>query len=133
MVLGEGDLRPVFAIALPFAGVLAKIFSELIDEAPRAPAHALRGAGAPALSVFFVGLVPAALPDMLSYTFYRFECALRSAAVLGFFGYETLGAAIQGSWESGHYREVWLYLYVLVALVYVFDQWGGALRRRLDA
>ena len=42
-------------------------------------------------------------------------------------------AAIRASWDSGHYREVWLYLYVLVLLVYVFDVWGGALRRRLAA
>ena len=127
--LGRGNLTAVIAIALPFTGTLAKVFSELIDEAPREPAAALRSAGARPFQVFLFALLPAALPDFAAYAFYRFECALRSSAVLGFFGYPTLGYYLAASFENLHYGEVWTYLYTLLVLVIVVDLWSGALRR----
>jgi len=121
----------VLAIAIPFGGTLAKVFSEMIDEAPRDAANALRAAGASPLQVFFFGLFPRALPDITAYAFYRFECALRASAVLGFFGFPTLGYYIAASFENLQYGEVWTYLYTLFALVMSVDAWSAALRRRL--
>jgi len=129
---GLTPLSAVFAIAIPYGGTLAKIFSEMVDEAPRAAAYALRGAGASGLQVFWFGLVPRALPDLIAYAFYRFECALRSSAVLGFFGYATLGREIRQSFVSTNYGEVWTHLYVLLAILILLDAWSGALRRRLQ-
>ncbi len=131
VAVGLNEVGAVLAIAIPYAGTLAKIFSELVDEAPRDAARALRGAGASGMQVYAFGLVARALPDMTAYAFYRFECALRSSAVLGFFGFETLGLYLRASFDSLAYGEVWTYLYVLIGLVVVFDVWSGAVRRRL--
>jgi len=130
---GLSNANAVFALALPYGGTLAKIFSEMIDEAPRSAAGALRGAGAGGAQVFFLGLLPGALPDMASYAFYRFECALRASAVLGFFGVQTLGYYIKLSFDNLYYREVWTYLYALFVLVVLADLWSGVLRRRAAA
>lgn len=130
---GITDLAALLAIAIPYGGILAKVFSEMVDEAPRDAAHALRAAGASGVQVFLFGLVPAAVPDMIAYAFYRFECALRSSAVLGFFGFPTLGLYIRQSFRSTNYGEVWTYLYVLIGMVAAFDLWSGAVRRRLLA
>ena len=129
--LGLSELSAVIAIAVPYTGTLAKVFSEMLDEAPRDSALALRAAGASPAAVFLFGLLPRALPDMTAYAFYRFECALRSSAVLGFFGYPTLGYYIAASFENLFYGEVWTYLYTLFLLVALADWWSGALRRRL--
>lgn len=129
--MGISDLAAVVAIALPFGGTLAKLFSELVDEAPRDAAIALRGLGAGDLQVFWFALVPRALPDLIGYAFYRMECALRSSAVLGFFGFPTLGLEIRQSFAASHHREVWTFLYLLLALVVAVDLWSGAIRRRL--
>lgn len=123
----------VIAIAIPYAGTLAKIFSEMMDEAPRDAALALRGAGAAPAQVFCFGLLPRAIPDMGAYAFYRFECAVRSSAVLGFFGFPTLGYSISAAFENLHYGEVWTYLYALAALVLAIEMWSSALRRRFVA
>ena len=128
---GLSQISAVIAIAIPFSGILAKVFSEMLDEAPRDAALALRAAGASPAQVFFFGLLPRALPDMSAYAIYRFECALRSSAVLGFFGYPTLGYFISASFENLYYGETWTYLYTLIALVALADWWSGALRRRL--
>ncbi len=130
---GLSNLTAVIAIAVPFGGTFAKIFSELLDEAPRDSAMALRGGGATSLQVFLFGVVPRAQSDMTAYAFYRFECALRSAAILGFFGYPTLGYYIAASFENLHYGEVWTYLYVLFLLIVAADWWSGSVRRRFAA
>jgi ABC-type phosphate/phosphonate transport system permease subunit len=130
---GLNHATAVVAIAIPYGGTLAKIFSEMIDEAPPDAANALRAAGASPLQVFCFGLVPRALPDVSAYAFYRFECAVRSSAVLGFFGFPTLGYFVAASFENLHFGEVWSYLYTLAALVVAIELWSSALRRRFVA
>lgn len=125
---GRDELVAAIAIALPYAGVLGRLFSEMVEEAPRDAADALAQAGAAPWQSFLWARLPRALPDMLAYVFYRFECALRSSAVLGFFGFPTLGYHIAASFENLHYAEVWTYLYVLAALVLAVDWWSGRLR-----
>ncbi|MEY2785432.1 MAG: hypothetical protein RL277_1642 [Planctomycetota bacterium] len=130
---GLNTFGAVIAIAIPYGGTLAKIFSELLEEAPRASARALAQLGAGSVQQFIFGLVPRALPDMSAYAFYRFECAVRSSAVLGFFGFPTLGYSIAQAFENLHYRELWTYLYCLIALVLLLELWSASLRRRFIA
>jgi phosphonate transport system permease protein len=128
---GLTPLAAVLAIAIPYSGTLAKIFSEMLEEAPADTAEVLDATGASSLKCLLVGLVPRALPDLVSYSLYRFECALRSSAVMGFLGVETLGLYIAQSFEVSHHREVWAYLYALLAIIAGFDLWSEAVRRRL--
>jgi len=128
---GLTTVAAVIAIAIPYAGTLAKVFSEMLDEAPEDAAEALRMAGAGSLQIFVFGLIPRAIPDMGAYAFYRFECALRSAAILGFFGFETLGKYIHQSCGELYFREAWTYLYALVLLIVIVEWWSGAVRRKL--
>jgi phosphonate transport system permease protein len=128
---GLTPLSAVIAIAIPYTGTLAKVFSEVVDEVPRDAASALRGSGASPIQVYLFALLPRALPDVIAYALYRFECALRSSAIVGFFGITTLGYYLRQSFENAQYREVWSYLYGLLILVVVLDAWSGAIRRRL--
>lgn len=130
---GAAPATAVIAIALPFGGTLAKVFSEMIDEAPRRPSQALLALGATPAQRFLFSLLPSAAPDMASYAFYRFECAVRSAAVMGFFGIPTLGYFLKLSFENLHFREVWTYLYALIAVVLLLEGWSALLRRRFVA
>jgi phosphonate transport system permease protein len=127
---GDHDFLAVLAIAIPFSGTLAKVFSEMLDEAPTDSSAALAEAGSTSTLCFVFGRLPRALPDMTAYTFYRFECAVRSSAVMGFFGFPTIGYYLKLSYENLHYREVWTWLYALIALVLIFEAWSARLRRR---
>ena len=130
--MGVSPLAGMIALALPFSGTLGKVFSELIDEEARAAGLALKAIGHRPLQTFLVGIFPAALPNLITYSFYRFECALRSSAVLGFVGIETIGLYIQLSHEEAYYREVWTYLYPLLGMIILVDFWGAGIRRRLN-
>ena len=74
-----------------------------------------------------------AFPDIVSYTFYRLECGVRSAAIMSFVGIAGLGFQLQLSLADLHYDEVWTLLFALIAIVVVTDTWSSAVRRRLTA
>lgn len=131
--MGISSGAAVVALALPLVGTLGRVFAELLDEVDGRGATRLEAAGCGPVTAFLAGRVPVALPDMAAYAFYRLECTLRSSAVLGFFGFPTLGYALRASFEERHYREVWTQLYVLIALVLVLEAWSAALRRRFVA
>ena len=130
--VGDAPVTACVALALPFAGTLGKVFSELIDEQGSGPRTVLLATGASPLQAFAATLFPQALPDMLTYTLYRFECALRSSAVLGFIGVETIGLGIRRSFENLYFGEVWTQLYALIVVIVVVDVIGARLRDRLN-
>jgi phosphonate transport system permease protein len=132
-VFGLDPIVAVLAIGIPFGAVTAKVFSELLDETPHGPYTALLAAGAGRLSALVYGIFPAALSDLLSYAFYRFECAIRSAAILGLVGAGGLGFQLALSFQSLQYNEIWTLLYALVALSVAADQWSSLVRTRRNS
>lgn len=129
-ILGLDPLVAVLAIAIPFGAVTAKVFGELVDETPREAERAFRAAGAGRLAALAFGVVPHAIGDLLSYSFYRFECAIRSAAVLGLVGAGGLGFQLALSFQSLRYDEMWTLLWALVLISGVADAWSSVVRRR---
>ncbi|MGB3507997.1 MAG: ABC transporter permease subunit [Microcoleaceae cyanobacterium] len=132
-IFGLDPLVGILAIAIPFGTITAKVFSEILDETPRQPLNALLNSGATPLNAFAYSLIPQAFLNLLSYSFYRFECSIRSAAVLGIIGAGGLGYQIRLSLESLRYEQVWTLLVALIFLTGTTDFWSGLLRRRLGA
>ncbi len=130
--MGLTPMAAVIAIAIPYSGTLAKVFSEMADEMPRDTMLALRAAGASPLKAWLLGVIPRALPDLFSYILYRFECGMRSATVLSFMGFSTIGLYLQQAFENGDYREAWTCLYAMLAMVLFFDCWSAMIRRRMS-
>ncbi len=131
--IGLSPMAAIFALALPYAGILGRIYAELIQDVPPEPLRALRASGASPLRVLLYGYLQMALPDMLGYTFYRFECGIRSAAILSFVGIQGLGYQIQLSMFDLLLSQVWTLLFFLVALVALVDLWSTRVRRSLLA
>ena len=130
-VLGLDPLVAVLAIALPFGAIVAKVFADIFDETPQAPLKALLATGGSPLNAWLYGLMPQAWPNLLSYSFYRFECSLRAAAVLGIIGAGGLGYEILLSLQSLQYHQLWTGFYALMLLNGAVDGWSGWVRRRL--
>ncbi len=131
-MVGDAPVTACVALALPFAGTLGKVFSELIEEQSKSARQTLLYIGTSPLKAFLIGLLPVALPNLLTYTAYRFECALRSSAVLGFIGLETIGLTIRRSFENLYFREVWTSLYLLILTILIVDRFSAWLRYRLQ-
>ncbi len=130
-VLGLDPLVGILAIAIPFGAITAKVFSEILDETPTAPLESLINSGVRPGRAFLYGHLPQALPNLISYGFYRFECSLRAAAVLGVIGAGGLGYQIFLSSQSLQYEELWTGFYALIFLNGLVDGWSGWLRKRM--
>ena len=128
-VLGRDPLVGILAIAIPFGAVTAKVYADLIDESARGQYDALRLAGAGRVASLAYGVFPVVLPDLASYAFYRFECSIRSAVILGMIGAGGIGLQLSLSFQSLRYREMWTLIYALVAISALADVWGASLRR----
>jgi phosphonate transport system permease protein len=115
-IWGLDPVVAIFAIAIPFGAITAKVFSEILDETPRQPFLTLINSGVPPLIAFFYSLLPQAFLNLLSYIFYRFECSIRSAAVLGIIGAGGLGYEILLSLQSLKYNQLWTFFYALILL-----------------
>ena len=119
---GLHPLTGVLAIAIPYAGIFGKVYSEILDETDTTPARILpRGAGV--VSTFLFARIPDAWPHLRSYTSYRLECGLRSSAILGFVGMPTLGFYLESAFAEGHYSEVGALLLVFYVLVATIRLW----------
>lgn len=130
-VVGLGPTAGVLAIALTYAGMLGKVYSEILESGEGHAATALLRNGAGRLQAFFYGLLPASAGELTSYTVYRWECAIRSSAVLGFVGAGGLGQQIDASMKMFNGAEVSTMLLVFVALVALSDRLSAALRKAL--
>lgn len=130
-VVGLGPTAGVLAIALTYAGMLGKVYAEILESGdPHATTTLLRN-GSGRLGAFLYALLPTNAAELTSYTVYRWECAIRSSAVLGFVGAGGLGQQLITSLKMFNGAEVSTILLVFVALVWIADWASGQLRRVL--
>jgi len=132
-VIGLDPLSAILAITIPYGAIIAKVFSEILDETPRQPFTTLLNSGVSPPKAFAYTLIPQAFSDLLSYSFYRFECAIRSAAVLGIIGAGGLGYQIFLSLQTLKYEQIWTLLLALFLLNGLADFWSSLLRRRVGS
>ncbi len=128
---GLGPFAGTLALAVHTTGVLGRLFAEAIENAPPGPAAALRAQGVGNARVFLYAILPQVLPQLMSYSLYRWENNIRAAAVLGVVGAGGLGQMLafhMGLFQMQKTATVLIAMLVLVALV---DVASFAWRRRL--
>ncbi|WP_191832340.1 PhnE/PtxC family ABC transporter permease [Pseudomonas fluorescens] len=129
--VGLGPTAGVLAIAITYSGMLGKVYAEIFESINQRPAHALLQAGSSRLSAFFYGILPDAAAELVSYTVYRWECAIRASVVMGFVGAGGLGQQIDLSLRMFAGAEVASMLLAFLLLVWLADQLSRLLRGRL--
>lgn len=130
-VVGLGPTSGVLAIALTYAGMLGKVYAEILESSDAQPTQNLLRNGSGRLQAFFYGLLPQSATELTSYTVYRWECAIRSSAVLGFVGAGGLGQQMDAAMKMFNGSEVATMLLVFMVLVWLADRASGLLRKSL--
>ena len=130
-VVGLGPTSGVLAIALTYGGMLGKVYADILESGDDHATASLMRNGSGRLQAFFYGLLPQNAGELTSYTVYRWECAIRSSAVLGFVGAGGLGQLMDSSMKMFNGAEVASILLVFMALVWLADRMSAALRKGL--
>lgn len=131
ILAGLGPLPGTLALALHTSGVLGRLFAESFENAPDDAALSLRQRGVGGARVWLFATLPQTLPQLLSYTLYRWENNIRSASVLGVVGAGGLGQML--SYHLGLFQmpETCTVLAGMIALVGLVDALSWAARRSL--
>jgi len=128
---GLGPLAGTLALALHTTGVLGRLFAEAIENAPSGPGDALRAQGVGLLKVTAYATLPQVLPQLVSYSLYRWENNIRAAAVLGVVGAGGLGQLLAFHMGLFHMHKTATLLAAMLLLVALVDALSYASRRWL--
>ena len=128
---GLGPAAGVLALAITYGGMLAKVYSEILESTDARPVRALLQAGSGRLAALCFGLLPLAADELVSYTVYRWECAVRAAVVMGFVGAGGLGQLMDQAIKGFVPSEASSISLVFLALVLLADALSLVLRKVL--
>ena len=128
---GLGPAAGVLALAITYGGMLAKVYAEILESANARPARALLESGSGRAAALCFGLLPLAAEELVSYTVYRWECAIRAAVVMGFVGAGGLGQLIDLALKGFVPGQVTSISLVFLALVMLADAISLVLRKVL--
>lgn len=129
--VGLGPAAGVLAIAVNYAGMLGKVYFEIFEAGDTRPARAILASGGGRANAFLYGVLPVALPELVSYSVYRWECAIRASVVMGFVGAGGLGQQMELSMRMLEGGEVSTMLVAFLLLVMLADAISALLRKVL--
>ena len=128
---GLGPFAGTLALAAHTSGVLGRLFADTLENAELLPETTLRTNGASAMAAFLYATLPQTLPQMLSYTLYRWENNIRAAAVLGVVGAGGLGQMLKYNLSLFNMPGAASVVIAMLVLVAMVDAISFALRRAL--
>lgn len=128
--VGLGPVPGILGIGVAYGGIVGKVYAEILESADVRPAIALRAAGASRPQVILYALLPQAFRTLLSYSLYRWECAMRAAVILGFVGAGGLGQQIEITMRMFEHHSAATLVIELFFLVAMSDVLSTFLRRR---
>lgn len=128
---GLGPFAGTLALAAHTAGVLGRLFADALENAAPLPEQTLRINGASPMAAFFYATLPQTLPQMLSYTLYRWENNIRAAAILGVVGAGGLGQMLKFHLSLFQMQPAATVIIAMLLLVALVDAISFAMRRAL--
>lgn len=129
VAVGLGPFAGVMALAVHTTGILAKLFSEVVESIDPRPVEGVRATGAGHLEEIAYGVIPQVLPLWISYTLYRFESNVRSATVLGIVGAGGIGMVLHDLMSSFIYQKAAMVMIIIIVTVTIIDIISAQVRK----
>jgi len=128
---GLGPFAGTIALAAHTTGVLGRLFAETLENLPSACESTLRINGSGGVNTFLYATLPQGLPQMMSYTLYRWENNIRAAAILGVVGAGGLGQMLKYHLSLFQMPTAATVIIAMLLLVAMVDALSFAIRRQL--
>lgn len=130
---GLGPFAGTLALAFHTTGVLGRLFAESLENAAPEPHASLRRHGVGAVTAFWYATFPQVIPQLMSYSMYRWEINVRAAAILGVVGAGGLGQMLHFHLSLFQTSEAASVLIAMIVLVSVVDALSNHFRARMIA
>jgi phosphonate transport system permease protein len=128
LAVGLGPFAGTLALLLHTTGVLGRLFGETLENHPITTNRALILSGASGPLAFLYGTLPGIVPQLISYTLYRWEMNIRMATILGFVGAGGLGQILYYELSLLHESQASTVIMVMLLLVIMVDFMSNTLR-----
>lgn len=129
LTFGQNVLTGCLALFFASFGFLTRAFIETIDEVGSSSVEALRATGAGYLAIIFQAVIPASLPQLLSWVLFTVENNIRSATLVGILTGTGIGFAFNLYYKSFNYHAAALLVVVIVIAVMLLESLSNYIRK----
>lgn len=121
VAFGVGPTAGFLAITIHSFGALLKLYSELHEDIEIVQLEGLQAAGANWMQSMRFGVFPQVLPGIITYTLWRIELNIRSAAIIGFVGAGGIGQELYKAISLGFHEDISAIVVMIVITVMCID------------
>lgn len=126
---GQNVMTGYFALFFGSFGFMTRAFIESIDEVSGSSVEALRATGAPYFSIIFQSVIPASMPQLLSWILFMVETNIRQATLIGILTGTGIGFLFSLYYKSLNYSSASLVVIVIVVAIMMIEVVSNYVRR----
>jgi phosphonate transport system permease protein len=127
---GLGPASGVLALALGCIGMIGKLLADTIEELDNVMIESIESVGANKLQVINAAVLPQILPNLISYTLFRFEINIRLSVLLGAVGAGGIGYELDNAFNMLQYHRALTAVIVIMIMVFGTEQLSTTLRKK---
>ncbi|HEX9687158.1 MAG TPA: phosphonate ABC transporter, permease protein PhnE [Burkholderiales bacterium] len=131
VAFGIGPFAGFLALMAHTTGALGKLFAEANENIEERQLDGVRAAGGSWLEVIRYAVLPQVLPNFTTYTLWRLELNIRSAAIVGFVGAGGIGQELYQAIGLNYYEDVSAIVLMIVVTITMIDLVCERIRHRI--
>ena len=121
VAFGIGPFAGFLALTLHTVGAMGKLYAEANENIDERQLEGVRASGGNWFEVIRFAVLPQVLPNFTTYTLWRLELNIRSAAIVGFVGAGGIGQELYHAISFNYYEDVSAIVLMVVATIMVID------------
>ncbi|OPH50394.1 phosphonate ABC transporter permease [Paenibacillus ferrarius] len=126
---GQNVLTGYFALFFGSFGFLTRAFTESIDEVSGSSVEALRSTGAGYFSIISQSVIPACIPQLISWILFMMETNIRQATLIGILTGTGIGFLFSLYYKSLNFSAASLIVLVLVLAIFFIETVSTHIRK----
>lgn len=129
LAFSQSEITGYLALFCGSLGFLTRAFMETVDEVGGSSVEALRATGANYFHTIFQAVLPAGLPQMVSWLLFMIETNIRDATLVGILTGTGIGFSFDLYYKSLNYHAASLVVILIVILVIAIEFISNKIRR----
>lgn len=127
---GLGSMPGIVALSLGCIGMLGKLLADIIEEIDPVMIESMESLGANKLQVIWFGVMPQIIPNLISYSLFRFEINIRLSVILGAIGAGGIGYELDYSFSMLQYHRAFTAMIVVIVMIFGTERLSYLLRKK---
>ena len=128
---GLGPMPGIIALALGCIGMLGKLLADIIEELDTVMLESMESVGANKMQIITFGVLPQIMPNLISYSLFRFEINIRLSVILGAVGAGGIGYELDYAFNMLQYHRAFTALLVIIVMVFGTERLSYMLRKNI--